>query len=218
MFRTWSELLPPEVEVCPVQLPGREGRLQEQPFNRMSALVENAARALLPYLDRPYAFFGHSMGALLSFELARHLRRMCVRSPSHLFVSGCRAPQLPRQSASIHDLPEDAFLEELRRLNGTPEEVLQNDELLRLLLPTLRADFAICEHYVYAQEEPLSFPLTAFGGLQDSDVPRGDLVAWHEHTRSTFNVRFFAGNHFFLRPARNSLLQALLQDISTYLN
>src|SRR5205814_4666171 len=158
IFRTWSENLPPEIEACPIQLPGRESRLLEAPFSQLFSLIEPVAQALLPYLDMPCAFFGHSMGALVSFELARYLRRQHGLSPVHLFVSGRRAPQLSDPDPPIHPLPEAEFLEELRSLKGTPEEVLQNTELLQLLLPLLRADFAVCETYAYAPETPLLCP------------------------------------------------------------
>jgi len=213
MFRTWSESLPPEIEVRPVQFPGRENRLLEAPFSQLFSLIESIAQALLPYLDMPFAFFGHSMGALVSFELARYLRRQHSLSPLHLFVSGRRAPQLPDPDPPIHHLPQAEFLEELRRLKGTPEEVLQNAELLHLLLPLLRADFALCETYFYTPEEPLLYPITAFGGLQDDEVSRDVLTAWREQTRSSFKSRFFVGDHFFLHKERVSLLLALCQDL-----
>lgn len=217
IFRTWSENLPPDIEVCPVQLPGRESRLLETPFTHIPSLIEPLAQALLPYMDKPYAFFGHSMGALVSFELARSLRRQHSIGPVRLFVSGRRAPQLPDPDSPIHHLPESAFLDELRRLQGTAEEVLRDTELLQLLLPLLRADFAMCETYLYTSGEPLACPISAFGGLQDDEVPRYELAAWREQTWGTFKLRFFVGNHFFLHTARTSLLQALSQDLLNYL-
>ena len=142
----------------------------------------------------PYAFFGHSMGSLISFELVRYLRREGHDpGPVRLFVSGHRAPQLPDPDPPTHHLAEPEFIEELRRLKGTPEEVLQNAELLRLMLPLLRADFALCETYIYRPEKPLTCPITAFGGLQDDEVPRETLAAWHEQTYNSFKLRFFVG-------------------------
>lgn len=133
IYRDWTAALPPVVEVYPVQLPGRQSRLHELPFTRMSLLVPELVEGLQPYLDRPFAFWGHSMGALISFELARHLSHENRPGPLHLFVSGYRAPQLPRLEPPIHQLPEEAFIHELHRLNGTPDAVLQNRELMRLL-------------------------------------------------------------------------------------
>jgi medium-chain acyl-[acyl-carrier-protein] hydrolase len=154
----------------------------------------------------PFAFFGHSMGALISFELARQLRRQHAPGPIALFVSAHRAPQRPAPNPPVHSLPQDEFVEELRRLNGTPEAVFQDAELMQLLLPTLRADFAVCETYTYMPEEPLECPILAFGGLQDHEVSRDDLAAWRAQTHRTFKLRMVPGDHFFLHSARASLV------------
>lgn len=214
IFRTWSDRLPQEIEVCLVQLPGRENRIMEPPFSTMDALLSSLMPSLLPYLDMPYAFFGHSMGALISFELARFLRRTGHNnSPVHLFVSGRRAPQIPNSSPPTHHLAEPAFLGEIRRLKGTPEEVLQNAELLKVVIPLLRADFALCETYRYEKEIPLNYPISAFGGLQDEGVTRESLAAWQKQTSHPFKMHFFAGDHFFLRKEQSSLLHVLAQEL-----
>lgn len=216
IYRTWPEHLPPEIEVCPLQLPGREARIAEAPYSDLPTLIENLTTALSPFLDMPYAFFGHSMGALIAFELTRHLRKIGHSPlPAQLFVSGRGAPQLPESHPPTSHLPVPEFIEELRRLKGTPEAVLQNAELLHLLLPLLRADFSVCETYLYTQEPALACPITAFGGIYDTDVTRSMVTAWKEQTSSTFKVRFFNGDHFFLYKEQASLLTALLQDIYT---
>lgn len=218
IFRTWPDDLPAQIEVCPVQLPGRESRLKEPPFTRLLPLVQTLAQVLHPYLNMPLAFFGHSMGALISFELAHQLRRQYSLDPVHLFVSGRGAPQIPDLEPPIHHLPEAAFVEELRRLNGTPESVLQNAELMRLVLPILRADFAICETYVHSTQEPLDCPISAFGGLQDSEVSYDSLAAWRDQTNSSFTLKMFPGNHFFLHSARSLILSAVSQDLTRLLD
>jgi medium-chain acyl-[acyl-carrier-protein] hydrolase len=213
-FRGWANQLPVTVELCPIELPGRGLRMKEKPFARMLPLMQAIAPSLLPYLNQPFAFFGHSMGALVGFELARLLRRAYGCSPSHLFVSGRRAPQVPDSDPPIHTLPNSEFLQELRRLNGTPEAVLQNDELMQLLLPTLRADFAVLETYVYTPKPPLDCPITAFGGLQDPEVCCEVLEAWREQTRAAFSLHMFPGDHFFLHTAQSLLLQSLNQTLT----
>jgi medium-chain acyl-[acyl-carrier-protein] hydrolase len=165
----------------------------------------------------PYAFFGHSMGALISFELARYLYQYHHSYPVHLFVSARKAPQLFGHNRSVHDLPEPEFIEELRRLQGTPEEVLRTNDLLQLLLPVLRADFALCETYCYREEKPLVCPISAFSGLQDSDLSRNDLVAWSKQTQNVFTLHFLLGNHFFIHASRSDLLQALARDLIAYI-
>jgi medium-chain acyl-[acyl-carrier-protein] hydrolase len=213
IFRGWQEELPSFVEVCPVELPGRGRRLREAPFTRLTALVEDLGRDIVPYLDKPFAFFGHSMGAMISFELAQLLRREQGMTPAHLFVSGRRAPHVPEQSPTTYNLPEPEFLEELRRLNGTPREVLEHAELIQLTLPLLRADFEVVQTYDYKPLPPLSCPLTAFGGLQDVEVRREYLEAWRECTTGPFTLRMMPGDHFFLHTTRRLLLQVLAQQL-----
>lgn len=210
IFRTWSNGLPADVEVCPVQLPGRGTRLMERPFTQLSPLIEALAQALAPLLDQPFAFFGHSLGALISFELARRIRQYRLH-PVHLFVSGARAPQLPHRAPPLHTLPDKEFMLELRRLNGTPAELLDHKELMEIMLPLLRADFALYETYVYSTEPPLDCPITAFGGLQDHKVSNSDLEAWCAQTSASFSMSMFPGDHFFLKQPL--LLRALSQDL-----
>jgi medium-chain acyl-[acyl-carrier-protein] hydrolase len=215
IYRAWTGLLP-TVEVCPVQLPGRGRRMKEGSFTSLVPLVENLARDLLPQLDKPFAFFGHSMGALISFELARFLRREHGLLPAQLFLSARRAPQLPNTERPLHDLPEAEFIKELRLLDGTPEEVLEHRELLSLMLPFLRADFEVCETYAYQPEPALDCPITAFGGLQDHGVSRAQLDAWREHTTGAFSLRMFPGAHFFINDgSQSSLLQVLSRELYT---
>jgi medium-chain acyl-[acyl-carrier-protein] hydrolase len=164
---------------------------------------------LHPHLDRPFAFFGHSLGALVAFELSREIRRQHDLLPVHLFVSGCGAPQSLYPHPPIGMLPDTAFLEELRQLNGTPAEVLEHEELMQLLLPTLRADFTARETYAYADEPPLDCPISAFGGMQDGRVERDRLEAWRDQTSGPFSLHTFPGGHFFLHSSQSLLLQTL---------
>lgn len=212
-FFRWPDNLSPFIEVCPIELPGRGDRLLEPPFTRLEPLLQELSDILLPYLDRPFTFFGHSMGGLVSFELTRLLRREHGLMPLHLFVSGRRAPQLPDPDLPIHTLPESEFLQELRLYNGTPESVLENAELMKLFLPVLRADFAVIETYVYKPEPPLSCPITAFGGLEDRKVSFDALEAWRKQTSATFCHKMFPGDHFFLHSACSNLLKSLSREL-----
>jgi medium-chain acyl-[acyl-carrier-protein] hydrolase len=175
--------------------------------------VEALAEALVPLLDKPFAIFGHSLGALAGFEFARHLRRQSGIRPVRLFVSADRAPQIPSRYRPIHALSEGDFLAELRRLNGIPEKVLEDAELMQLVIPIVRADVAAYETYVYATEPPLDCPISGFGGLQDRRVSRTDLEAWREQTSASFSLRMFPGDHFYLNTAQLPLLQALSQEL-----
>lgn len=212
-YLPWVHAISPEIEICPVQLPGREERMSEPPFTRLQPLVEAAAGALAPYLDTPFAFFGHSLGAMIGFELTRHLRREGLPLPLHLFVSGFPAPQLPPVQPPLHELPEEEFLAALTRLNGTPTSVLEDADLMRLLVPLLRADFAVYETYMYLPEAPLDLPLSVYGGLRDTRAPRQALEEWHTQTTGRSTLRMYDGDHFFLHAKRAVLLQGIHQDL-----
>lgn len=212
LFWGWAERLPSGVEVCSVQLPGRGSRAAEPPRSRLLPLVGEMAEALGPYLDRPSVFYGHSMGALLCFELARELRRRHGFEPARLVVSGCSAPQIV-DCEQTHQLPDDLFIEHLRELNGTPAELLDNQELMQLMLPVVRADFAALETYEYVAEPPLGCPITALGGLQDDTVGGDDLRAWREQTTSDFAARMLPGDHFFIHSAEGLVLQVLSREL-----
>jgi medium-chain acyl-[acyl-carrier-protein] hydrolase len=213
VFYAWINSLPHDIEVCPIQLPGRQGRSEVPPHTEMGPLVEALAQGIESYLDKPFAFFGHSLGAKISFELARHLRTQGAAMPVYQFFSGSNAPQITSPDPPIHELPDTELVEKLRRFNGTPEELLQNEDLFRVFLPILRADIALHESYQYVPGEPFDCPISVFGGLQDSEVSRDKLAAWHIHTHGTFTLRMFPGDHFFLRSTRGMLLQAISHDL-----
>jgi medium-chain acyl-[acyl-carrier-protein] hydrolase len=172
----------------------------------MEPLVDAAYAALRPRFDVPFAFLGHSTGALLAYEIARRLRREGEPAPAHLIASGRWAPHLRDPEPPVNALPRDELVAALRRYGGTPEEVLQHGELLDLMLPLLRADFSVGDNYVYAPEPPLEVPITAIGGVADPRVTRESLVAWGEHTAAGFEHHMFPGDHFFLFAARELVL------------
>jgi medium-chain acyl-[acyl-carrier-protein] hydrolase len=209
-FRGWHEALPPDVEVCSLQLPGRGSRLGEPAFRRMTPLVEALAEGVRAALGTPIAFFGHSMGALVAFELAREMRRRGWPAPRHLFVSGLAAPHLPDPAPTrLHRLTDGELVAELRRLGGTPPAVLESPEILELTLPTLRADFELLETYRYEPEPPLDCDLTALGGQDDRFVTPGGLAAWAAETSGRFTRVVFPGNHFFLHSAAAAVLRTV---------
>jgi medium-chain acyl-[acyl-carrier-protein] hydrolase len=214
IYSGWSKSLPETVEVCAVQLPGRGSRLLEKAMSRMPELVEAVAQALRPQLDKPFAFFGHSMGATISFELARRLRQEGQAEPVHLFVSGSRAPQARNREPATYDLPEAEFMDELRRLKGTPAEVLEHPELMSLMMPVLRADFALIQTYAYKAAAPLSCPITAFGGLQDEAVSERQLQAWQAQTSAQFSLEMIEGDHFFIHSSQKRLLASLAKELT----
>lgn len=212
-YRTWSSYLPPEIELTPVQLPGHENRLHEQPFTEMSHLIPALASGLGPYLDRPFAFLGYSLGALVSFEFAHYLRRQGKMLPLHLFALSCRAPQKSSPTPPLHTLPDAAFIARLRDFNGTPDALLQSKELMQLMLPVMRADFALYERYKYQSVPALSCSITAYGGRRDPLVARADLQGWATLTDAAFFLRTYPGDHFFIHAS----LRHVLTDVAARL-
>jgi surfactin synthase thioesterase subunit/glycosyltransferase involved in cell wall biosynthesis len=204
----------PAWNIARIRLPGRESRIAEAPFERMPALVTALADVIDPYLDRPFAFFGHSMGAAVAFELARELRRRGRPMPEVLIASGARAPQFRRGHVPPPPPSREAFLEELKRLQGIPAEMLEDAALLRAILPALEADARLFRAYVYMDELPLTCPIRAYGGDADPNVRGEHLAAWAAQTTASFAVRTFPGGHFYLNSARERLLRALAEDLS----
>lgn len=170
-------------------------------------MVSALCDAVLPCLDRPYALFGSSMGALIAYELARRLADLTPRPPALVCVSGNAAPHVPMRAAALHRLPDDAFLSELRQLGGTPEEFFGNRELLALLLPMLRSDFAVCETYRHVERPPLGCPILAFGGTSDRYIPSQHIEEWSMHTASRFSCHMLPGDHFFLAQHMDEVLR-----------
>jgi len=165
------------------------------------------------YLDKPFAFFGHSMGAIVAFEVARQLEKKTGATPAHLVVSGRRAPQLPSNQPPAFGLPDEEFKEKLERLNGVPKELLLSAELMSLVLPSIRSDFEAIETYQYSPGPKLHCPITAFGGFRDSHVSQSSLDAWKEQTTASFKVRMFPGDHFFIHGAERDVLRMLSKDL-----
>lgn len=214
VFRAWFKAFSREIDVCAVQLPGRETRLKERPWRAMPELVRDLAQGLEPHLDLPFVLFGHSMGALISFELTRHLRHQGAPLPLHLFVSGCRAPQLPRTEDQKHLCSDSELWEELRRLGGTPAEVLEDGEFIDWYLPTLRADFAVCETYEYVHEAPLSCSITALHGERDEEVSYEDSQKWSTQTQRAFSLLTFPGEHLFIQTELKLVVRAVVEQLA----
>jgi medium-chain acyl-[acyl-carrier-protein] hydrolase len=213
VYRGWAAAITQAIEVWPVALPGREHRLDESPIDDLRLLAAAVGDELARFLEPPFALFGHSMGALLAFELARHLRRQGRPGPRCLIVSAHRAPHLPDEQDRIHDMPTSEFLQELRQLNGTPAGVLGDRKLVELLLPVLRADFKAAELYRYTEEPPLRCPIVAYGGTTDGMISEAQLAAWDVHTDGGFAQRMFEGDHFYIQTKREELIARLALDL-----
>jgi surfactin synthase thioesterase subunit len=213
-FFGWAELVGPQVEVCAVALPGREGRSNTEPYQELEPLCTDLYAAVEPLLDRPLALFGHSFGALVAFGLTRELRRRGAAPPCHLFVAAYHAPQLAGDYASsLHVLPDEEFLTGMAA--WYPQEDLTDGEreLLVHALPALRADVAVCERFRYEPQPPLATPISAFGGISDGELTREALAAWAEQTTGRFRLRMVPGGHLFYRESAVRLLRAVDRDL-----
>lgn len=213
MFRRWQRWFPEQLDVCLVHLPGRGRSMGEQAFTRLIPLVKTVADRIDGETKIPYVLYGHSMGALICFELARELRCRHGRGPQHLLVSGRSAPLWPGSEPPTFNLPHNEFIGELKRLNGTPSEVLDNPELMELFIKVLRADFEAVETYEYRDGEPLSCPITVYGGLEDEGVSMESCRAWEKQTSARCKVRMFKGDHFFIRNPGQEFVLALRSDL-----
>lgn len=216
-FRDWYNRLGPEIDLLVLQLPGRERRIAEPPVIDLAAAVAAIATAVAPAFDLPVVFFGHSMGAILAFEVVRLMRRHGRPIPAHLFVSGFRAPDSPDPRPQVAQLDDPAFFAELRRLGGTPPAVLDNEELMGLVLPALRADFRLVESYRFIPEEPLSCPVTAFAGTQDREAAPEAMAGWTRQTSRRFLLHSILGSHFFVLEQSDAVVATVRAQIESLL-
>jgi len=216
-YLPWQAELSPDIEVCPIQLPGRGMRMLEEPFTSFPKLVATIAQVLANEYQqdrRPFAFFGHSLGAAVSFEVARFNAIHALPMPQHLIVSGCDAPQHQSPSKNLHLLSDDELIEALREFNGSPPEVLAHRELMKLLLPCLRADFTLSESYEYRNAPPLNIPITVFAGKLDPHILPADVIEWRKETTGPYRLQWFEGDHFFINPEQDLVLQCIAAELA----
>ncbi len=212
MFRSWADVIGPDIEVCAVQLPGREERRTEAPFTRLGPLLDALEQHLSPKLRGPYVYFGHSMGALVAFEFGRRQAARSMPGPAMLLLAGYRGPGAPA-SPAIHDLPESHLREALRRHGGTPAAVLADDAMMQVFSPLLRADFAVHEGWHYASGPRLDCPIVALAGDDDSFAPADAVEAFAAETHDRFRLHVFPGGHFFVSSARDAVLATIQAEL-----
>lgn len=208
-YRDWAVGLPSVIEVCAVELPGRGTRIREPLVDSLDQLITAVSDALLPYLDGSFVFFGHSMGGLVAFELARALRRQCRAMPLHLFLSACTPPHRHDRISPIHSLPDAELIAQLKRLNGSCPDVLEDADLQALMLPIIRNDLKLVDTYRYSPGPPLDCSLTIYGGHEDAGVPAAWLEEWRRYSSGRSSVRIFPGDHFFIAPHKATLLNSI---------
>ena len=216
-YRTWNRDLPDSIDVCPVQLPGRETRMREPLLRDMPSLVAALAEGLKQYDDLPYAIFGHSMGARIGFELARHWRRSGRGEPRHFFASAARPPSRGAGKTIRHLLSDALLTEQIRQIGGTHELVLQDQALMQIFLPILRADFMLHETYRYLPDEPLTCGLTVLAGEHDEEVSLAELQFWRQETLGEFTCRSIPAGHLFLQTGQPHVLQTICEMLMPWM-
>jgi medium-chain acyl-[acyl-carrier-protein] hydrolase len=214
-YHAWIKLIPADFALLRLQLPGRERRFREAAMTALTPLVEATVVALEPWLDRPFAFYGHSMGALIAFEVARRLRALGKPLPFHLFVSSFRAPHLANTDQMIAQLPTGAFIERLQQYQGIAPAIVDNEEAMAIYLPILRADFSLLASYRYSRQAPLPCPITAFCGQSDPKITAEAVEAWSIHTSADFTSTFFPGGHFFINDFQQEMLAQINRTMPT---
>jgi surfactin synthase thioesterase subunit len=211
-YHPMSAALSPGVEVLAVQYPGRQDRRREPGVNDLRELADRIAEALQRRPEQPWALFGHSYGATLSFEVAARMQA-AGRPPRHVFASGRRAPSRHRVE-TVHRLGDAGLLTELRALAGTDARILGDEELLRMVLPAIRSDYTAAETYVYRPGPPLSCPVTVLTGDADPKTTPDEARAWQEHTTGAFDLQVYAGGHFFLANHQPAILRLLAERLN----
>ena len=213
VYRQWHRLVPSGIEICAVELPGRGRRMGEPAFQFLAPLVRALAGAIEPVLDRPFALFGHSMGGLIAFELARWLQELGGPQPRRLFVSATSAPGPRLADPPVHHASDAEVRNRLRSLNGTPRELLEDDELMDLMIPIVRTDFSVVETHEHGAGLPLDVPITVFGGLDDRTVRPAALAGWRAQSTAGSRLRLFPGDHFFLHAAAADIVSTIMEDL-----
>lgn len=216
IFKDWDRALPAFAEVCPIELPGRGARFDETPYTNLEPLVDDVLDTVTSRLDLPIALFGYSFGSLLAFETARRLTAEFACSPVCLAVAAFRPPGAPPPAEAASLLPDDQFRERLRDLNGASNALLDNEELMDLMLPIVKADFFVADTYVHRPGPPLDCPIVAFGSNDDPEVGPDEILDWARHTSAGFTFHRMPGDHFFIHTHNDLLLRELSAELTAH--
>lgn len=214
-YKSWEQEDLGPLSACAIELPGRGFRLRDPLVADFCDLVEELTDTLSNAVTPPYALFGHSLGALLAFEVTRALEKSGGPLPVHLFLSACRAPHVTRRIRPWHDLPEDDLIAEVVKLNGTSPESLEDPDIRAMMIPVFRTDFRLGEEYTYVPQAPIKIPISVFGGTSDPLVQPEELKAWSEHTSDFRGCHLFPGGHFYLNTHASDVISTIRAELAS---
>lgn len=219
VYKEWYKKLPSNIEMHIAQLPGREQRFSEELPGSVEEIIRYLKRDIQPYINEPFVLFGHSMGALISYELARTLMEEQDKAPVRLFVSGKSAPHLKNIDTPTYNLSKEQFIKKIKSFNGTPKEIIEDEEIMNVFEPKLRRDFEVCDTYKFTNTSHLTCPITVFGGTDDHVVPKTHLEAWREltHTKEPCHVHLLKGDHFFIYNHTSFIINSIIEDVAVQL-
>jgi surfactin synthase thioesterase subunit len=212
MYLRWQRLLPPWIRVVPVELPGRGARFAEAFIEDFDQLVEHLCETYVRHADVRYALYGHSMGALVAYGMAMRWRKLSLRLPDVLFASASPAPVHREPEYFLDKQTDAALIADLHKQGGTPLELFESEEMLRITLDTLRADYRVCSGFRYSAVQSLAVPIHVFAGRQDDIAPER-IFAWEAETSASFSVRWFEGGHFFIREHEPEIADAITRHL-----
>lgn len=210
----WVRRLPPAIGLERVELPGRDPQSGQRPLTRIAEVMPQLWHQWVARLDRPFALYGHSLGALVAYEFAQYARAHGYGGPLALFVSGRRAPQCPLVLDALHDLPEDELMARLTEFGGTPEGVIRNAKWRNHMMPALRADLEMSDLYVHHPREPLDCPVFAFRGEGDGIASEAEMQAWGQQTTGPFVCENLPGGHFFSTEGVERVSAAIVAQLA----
>jgi len=217
IYHRWEKLLPRHLTVVPIKLPGREGRFNETPYDNIESLIHSMSSAIADSIQEPFALYGHSMGGLIAYELAQHLRKHYDKSPRVLFVSASRSPDRFKKDRALHRLPDEEMIQSLIRDFGRGGKTTAAElDMMRAMSDTIRADLKLLETYEHKPQEPLPCPIVGIAATEDHRVTASDVNGWRSFTTARFTMRTMAGHHFFLRQqekAITDLIASRLPDV-----
>lgn len=217
MYKPWADLLTANCELYSVQLPGRDSLTSEEPISDIKPLVERLFTAISPFLNIPYVFIGHSLGAIVSYSLINKLRLAGHKEPLLFIPSARHGPKLPERNKQLHNLSDSEIIQNLKRYDGLPDGLLDSPEMASIYLPRIRADFSVTENYRFQNELPFDCPILAIGGDRDKAVNINELTAWGAHTTTQFSCKQFSGGHFFIFEQQSRVVSYIMDEVNLLL-